>query len=224
MIRCHATSLKLCALLVTLVVLLQGGMAFANPWPREKGQGFLALASFDGAPSLWVDYGLGAGRTLALTAYLGRSDDFRIGLRVIQSRDARPGVLRHGLYSIMEWRRTPLGDGAMTGFGASLGADLIRPWPGWASMELQAGLLHGAAAQSGRVEWTAQGTLGLRPQERLTVMAQLQGEWTRAQSSLYLAPSVLWGATEQFSLELGLRRQIRGGLDQQIKLGTWLNF
>ena len=210
--------------MVTLAAFLLGAGAAANPWPREKGQGFLALASFDGSPSLWVDYGLGAGRTVALSAYLGRSDDFRVGLRFIQSRDAGPVLPRHGVYSILEWRRSPEGDGGLTGIGASLGAGLIRPWPGWASVELQTGLLHGTAVQSGRVEWKAQATLGLRPTARLAVMTQLQGEWTRAQSSLHLAPSVLWGVTEQLSLELGLRRQIRGGTDQQIKLGSWLHF
>ena len=224
MMQFQFTSLKLCALVVVLVVILSGSMTLANPWPREKGQGFLALASFDGSPSLWVDYGLGAGRAVALNAYLGRSHDFRIGLRFIQSQESGLAAPRRGVYSILEWRRSPMGDGGLTGVGASLGADLTRPWPGWASMEVQTGLLHGAVTQSGRIEWKAQATLGLRPGERLAVMTQLQGEWTRAQSSVHIAPSVLWDATEQFSLELGLRRQIRGGRDRQIKLGSWLNF
>lgn len=217
-------SCKLFWLFLFLPFAMFGEMVCANPWPREKGHGFLALASFDGAPSLWVDQGLGNGRTVALTAFLGRTGDRRIGLRFIQSHDPRPYLSRHGFYAVTELRKTLAGHGALLGFGATAGVDLTRPWPGWASLELQAGFLQGAQAVSGRIELKAQGTLGLRPNDRLIFVAQLQGERTRAQRSLHLAPSALLVVTDRLSLELGLRRQIRGGRDRQIKLGSWLDF
>lgn len=223
-IRHNLAAFRPCGLLVFLCLALSGEMAFANPWPRDRGQSFLAVASFDGAPSIWVDHGLGNGRTVALSAFLGRTGDRRIGLRFIYSNDLTPYWPRHGFFALAEWRKSHAGHGALTGLGMTVGADLTQPWPGWTSLELQAGLLHGAQAASGRIEWKAQGTLGLRPNDWLVVMTQLQGEWTRAQGNLHFAPSVLWAVTDQISLEFGLRRQIRGGRAQQIKLGSWLDF
>lgn len=225
------------SLLAFLSLLLACAAAQSGPWPREKGQTFLAFSVTSEAASLWAERGLGRGNWLSAELRYGRDHSYsamlsfnralpdlgawkfawHVGAKVeMPPLDAEidlwypPWVT----YEIkIKWR--PILSGRA---GFSAGRPLSRPWPGWFAADLW--LEHKQDA----VNLKADLTLGYRPRESVMMVAQLQAaKIMGGKLDLHLAPSLLWEPRKGLHLELGLRQAIGGG-GTSAKIGSWITF
>lgn len=216
-----------------MALLCAGPPARAGPWPREKGQTFVAIATeaaVDASSlrsSFYGERGLGNGWTLVVDgAHLPRSGGIegRLALR----RALPLGLAGHALSAEFGLgARLPvpgeppvlhLRPGAAWGFGFS---ELLpgRDLPGWVSVEVAAEL--GRGPPLAKVDTT----LGLRPHPRLTTILRLQADAAPGRGhNLYSAPSIVWRAREGFEMELGAVLPLGQPGPMRIKLASWISF
>jgi hypothetical protein len=224
------------SLALALVALLAAtSQAQAGPWPRGEGETFLSFSGFVTTP---MDQ-IGADTQGFASVYLER------GMRHELTFGLDAGVAEGGAFSAFVFMKKPdlkqsethrfalrLGAGASgeageiqdatAVFGAYWGRGFTsRFGSGWATLDVQAhyGLI------SGDVIAKADATIGIKPNDRLKVMMQLQtGDYPGADPFLRLAPSVAWALTEGHHIELGGQVGLIGDDRVGLKIGTWLEF
>ena len=222
-----------------IVLLLFWPLAvLAGPWPRDKGETFLAFSITGDTVSVWAERGLGRGRWLVFDARRGPDGDWDGAIRLhraMRDRGAWKLAWSLGLSVGMPQRDVVIdlppvrwpGKAVVTvkleplvtaQAGFSLGRGLERPWPGWFAMDLTTDLAGG-----GRSRLRADATLGYRPRPDWTAMVQLHASAGRGKPQLALAPSVVWQARKGLSLQAGLHHDLNGRRTVA-KLGSWLTF
>ncbi len=224
---------------LALLFVLWATAAPAGPWPRERGQNFVAISATGQVAGLWAERGLGGGRWLVLDGWVDRrSGEWLLAAshhaalrdrgrwRLAWSAGVAVGMPEAGIgigipaaHVASGWQTagTPRPTVSVR-VGGSLGAALVRPWPGWAALDLRLE----TGAPGARLK--AEGTLGYRLRPRLTAIGQVQAELARgAPAQIHLAPSAVWQPGGRVGLELGLRHGLHDRRTQ-LKLGSWLEF
>lgn len=219
----------LIALAAALVAALWGASAAAGPWPRERGEGFVALTGRAGVAELYGEYGLTAGLTLGVQATLPqgrRLPDLDLTARHLIWRGAGGAVVSafagaglrgvevEGMTETAQVLRGGLGWGR--GFASALG-------PGWVSVVAEAQAGAGPLVPAWRAV-KVDATAGVRPGGRWLAMIQVQGHHRAGQGAdLRLEPS-LGLETGRATLVLSPSVALRGPADARLTAGLWLRF
>ncbi|MDR5651026.1 hypothetical protein [Ruixingdingia sedimenti] len=207
--------------LAIILWLASAAAAAAGPWPRERGEVFLAFAvEGDGAMSSYGEYGLGGGWTFGLDlALAGRGGGPGKRVAILRRSFTAGGVqiaaeAGFGLDARGQGYARP---------GIAIGRGFAGPVPGWMALDLRAEL-RGDGARYG-----AEATLGFRHGDRLMTVFQAQamrdpigGLWISSQSA------VVWQARKGVQLELGLRHRIAAPIPGPAPLvgraGVWISY
>lgn len=213
---------------VLILLLLLPSLAMAGPWPREKGQVFLAFSSSVTAQptgpssyySLYFEYGATDTLTIGVDAgmdHLGHGAQFVFARKPIIATD-RPWryAASLGLGQVHNGSRDTAVLGGLSlgrGFESKLGG-------GWFVVDAQTQF-----RDSGLAALKADITLGLRPRPKIKTMMQLQtGAYPGLDPYLRVAPSVVFATGKHAHIELGANLGVLGGKDVAAKIGSWIEF
>ncbi|WP_281967540.1 hypothetical protein [Roseovarius nanhaiticus] len=195
--------------------------AWAGPWLRTPGEGFLSWsvkiqddANSKGYSTLYAEYGMNPDLTVGLD--LGSDDG---------------GKAKALAFVVMPLSRGPLHITFELGAGTSDDSPAFRPGisvgrgitlaglGGWWSIDTRAAILEGST------DLSIDATLGLRPWDGTMLIAQLQqGGALTEPDTLRLTGSVVWETQPGHHIEVGLASGLKNGEDFGIQLGIWRSF
>jgi hypothetical protein len=220
---CAHTGAWLAVLAVMLCSL--AAPAHAGPWPREKGEGFVATAldadartASDPFLSLYAEYGLGKGRTLGLDRYqnehsISKSIVFLRWPLIPPDTDLRVALEFGG--GVVDGHPA-LRPGLSFGKGFEWGAH-----GGWFSVESRAVVSKDIL----RSAFESDATLGWALHPKIKTMVQLQASAPlKSDPHLKLAPSLVYTTSETRSLTLGITAGVMNNTDLKLRLGLWHRF
>jgi hypothetical protein len=215
------------------MLLFVSAPAFAGPWPRGEGKGFLSfgyeITADTGLPTLPLSE--------SLTGYLEYGVNKRLTFVLDGNRDDDPesqgaiAQLRYSLSAAESTHQWALSGGvgndtrasgseSMSVLGASWGRGFESRWGGgWATVDVQ--YRFGGDTSLGKVD----GTLGIRPTDDSLVFGQIQisdpdtGE-TTARLSVNYVRDVSKRVKAEFGLLYGLANDDAAG----VRSGLWLDF
>ena len=219
----------LIALAAALVAALWAAAAPAGPWPRERGEAFVALTGRAGVAELYGEYGLSAGLTLGVQATMPqgrRLPDVDLTARQLMWRGAGGAVISafagaglrgvevEGATETAQVLRGGLGWGR--GFGSGLGQ-------GWVSVVAEAQAGEGPMVPAWRAV-KVDATAGVRPGGRWLAMIQLQGHHRAGQGTDLRVEPTLGLEFGRATLVLQPSVDLRGPADARLSAGLWLRF
>ncbi|MDZ4093779.1 MAG: hypothetical protein U1D35_02570 [Paracoccaceae bacterium] len=226
---------------LAVLIWLCAAMVQAGAWPRSEGEAFVSLSADQNQAQIYGEYGIGGDWTLGMEATMSAARTVPDVIGFLQHpiwREAAGGILSgglafgtrdaarqdalyngSGLVGVLAEQEVVLRGGLFWGRGFE-----TRWGNGWTTIEAQAESVWDVASGLGRGAMKLDATVGIRPTERLMLMAQAQ-TYQRDGSAvlLRLEPSAGWSLGRS-TLVLSPSVGVSGPTDPRFKLGVWLDF
>lgn len=215
----------LCAMLSVLP-----SFVLAGAWPREEGTSFLSFSfsqtsyseTASSYGSIYFERGLKNDRTLGLKLGRDFADSISftgfIRVPVLKGRGNSVFALSTGA----RVTQSEAGLGYFTHTGFSWGKGFSSPLgSGWFNADLGFDYSFGTGEQ----HLSADGTIGLKPNEKSMLILQIQASQTvGGPAQLNIAPSYVRALSKQLHLEIGAEFGVMGSKSKGAKIGTWYEF
>jgi hypothetical protein len=208
--------------------------AHAGAWPREAGSVFIAFSADHTRAQVYAEYGLKGDWSLGVEVSMPRGrrlPDVTSFIHYPVWRGAGGAILSAG--TAMEQRETqaavalPQLKGAVelaARAGLFWGKGFQTPWgDGWATVDLQVEKLITMDWLNAGLTYKLDAGIGLKPMDRLMLMAQAQA-WRRGgEQTVRVETSVAW-AFRRMHLVLSPSVGVIGPKEPRLKLGLWVEF